>query len=153
MWLTYQRLWNKIKKKDEQHFKRQSWWDILYQQLKKIPLNTSCENCLLWCCTKKNKNDPFVTQRRAASALSKAPEGQEADRRNKSVHQKWAFLWRQYWNIYIDQHHVRNSTEPHYWVSIFIHFNESYRKMKHKRLNHRYKTRTSHLQRYRDATW
>lgn len=37
----------KKKKKDTQHFKRQSWWDILYQQLKKIPLNTSCENCLL----------------------------------------------------------------------------------------------------------
>ncbi len=36
-----------LKKKDTQHFKRQSWWDILYQQLKKIPLNTSCENCLL----------------------------------------------------------------------------------------------------------
>lgn len=25
------------KKKDTQHFKRQSWWDILYQQLKKNP--------------------------------------------------------------------------------------------------------------------
>jgi len=35
-----------VLKKDTQHFKRQSWWDILYQ-LKKIPLNTSCENCLL----------------------------------------------------------------------------------------------------------
>lgn len=27
----------KALKKDTQHFKRQSWWDILYQQLKKNP--------------------------------------------------------------------------------------------------------------------